>query len=140
VFEEDNVMDLKSYFDNVHGTGVIATADSEGKVNTAIYSRPHVFDDGTVAFLMRQKLSHHNLQYNPYASFLFHESGPGYNGLRLDLKKIKEETDSPLITKMTRWNLTPEEDKAKGPKYLVHFKVEKIRTLIGSGDIAFEII
>jgi hypothetical protein len=131
-------MDLKKYFETTKGTGVIATADSEGKVNTAIYSRPHVFDDGTVAFLMRQKLTHHNLQSNPYASFLFHESGPGYSGLRLHLKKIKEETDSPLIAKMTRGNLTPEEDKAKGPKYLVHFKVEKILPLIGSGDISFE--
>ena len=132
-------MDLKKYFETAHGTGVIATADSEGKVNTAIYSRPHVFDDGTVAFLMRKKLTHHNLQSNPYASFLFHESGPGYSGLRLHLKKIKEETDSPLIEKMTRGNLTPEEDKAKGPKYLVHFKVEKILPLIGSGKAAVEI-
>jgi hypothetical protein len=129
-------MDLKKYFATAHGTGVIATADSEGKVNTAIYSRPHVFDDGTVAFLMRKKLTHHNLQSNPYASFLFHESGPGYSGLRLHLKKIKEETDSPLIEKMTRGNLTSEEDKAKGPKYLVHFKVEKILPLIGSGKVA----
>lgn len=132
-------MDLKKYFETAHGTGVIATADSKGKVNTAIYSRPHVFDDGTIAFLMRKKLTHHNLQSNPYASFLFHESGPGYSGLRLHLKKIKEETDSPLIAKMTRGSLTPEEDKAKGPKYLVHFKVEKILPLIGSGEVAIEL-
>jgi hypothetical protein len=129
-------MDLKKYFESAHGTGVLSTADSEGKVNAAIYSRPHVFDDGTVAFLMRQKLTHHNLQSNPYASFLFHESGPGYSGLRLYLKKIKEETDSPLISKMTRGDLTPEEDRAKGPKYLVHFKVEKLLPLIGSGKAA----
>jgi len=126
-------MNLKKYFETAHGTGVIATADSEGKVNSAIYGRPHVFDDGSVAFLMRKKLTHHNLQSNPYASFLFHESGPGYSGVRLYLKKIKEETDSPLIAQMTRGSLTPEEDKAKGPKYLVHFKVGKILPLIGSG-------
>lgn len=126
-------MNLIKYFETADGTGVLASADSEGKVNTAIYSRPHVFDDNTVAFVMRQKLTYHNLQSNPYASFLFHESGPGYSGMRLYLKKMKEETDSPLIQKMTRPNLTPEEDKAKGPKYLVHFKVEKILPLIGSG-------
>ena len=127
-------MDLKSYFENTTGTSVIATADADGKVNMAIYSRPHVFDNGTVAFLMREKLTHHNLQSNPYASYLFRESGPGYSGCRLHLKKIKEETDSPLIAEMTRGNLTPEEDKAKGPKYLVHFTVEKILPLIGSGE------
>ena len=132
-------MNLKKYFETAHGTGVLSTADSEGKVNAAIYSRPHVFDDGTVAFLMRQKLTHHNLQSNPRASFLFHESGPGYSGLRLHLKKLKEETDSPLISKMTRGNLTPEEDMAKGPKYLVHFKIEKILPLIGDGKVAIEI-
>ncbi len=132
-------MDLKKYFETAHGTGVLSTADSEGKVNAAIYSRPHVFDDGTIAFLMRQKLTHHNLQSNPHASFLFHESGPGYSGLRLHLKKIKEETDSPLVSKMTRGSLTPEEDRAKGPKYLVHFKVEKILPLIGSGKVTIEI-
>jgi len=127
-------MDLKKYFETAKGTAVLATADSEGKVNAAIYSRPHVFDDGTVAFLMRRKLTHHNLQSNPHAAFLFHESGPGYSGIRLHLKKIQEETESPLIAKMTRGNLTPEQDRAKGPKYLLHFSVEKILPLIGSGE------
>lgn len=127
-------MDLKKYFETANGTGVFSTADSEGRVNAAIYGQPHVFDDGTVAFLMRQKLTHHNLQSNPYAAFLFHESGPGYRGLRLHLKKIKEETDSLLIAEMTKGNLTPEEDKAKGPKYLVHFSIEKRLPLIGSGE------
>jgi len=127
-------MNLKNYFEKVQGTGVMATADSEGRVNAAIYSRPHVFDDGTIAFLMRERLTHHNLQSNPFASFLFHESSPGYTGVRLYLKKIKEERDSPLIPMMTRGNLTPEEDRAKGPKYLVQFTVEKILPLIGTGE------
>jgi hypothetical protein len=79
-------MELKQYFVNKQGTGVLATADTEGKVNTAIYSRPHVFEDGTIAFVMRQRLTHDNLQSNPYASYLFRESGPGYTGIRLHLK------------------------------------------------------
>jgi hypothetical protein len=127
-------MDLKDYFETTHGTGVLGTANKEGKVNTAIYSRPHVFDDGTIAFLMRQRLTHHNIQSNPYASYLFHESGPGYKGVRLHLKKMREETESPLIAEMTRGSLTPEEDRAKGPKYIVHFSIEKILPLIGSGE------
>ncbi len=128
-------MELREYFASAQGTAILASADSEGRVNVAIYSRPHVFDDGTVAFMMRQKLTYQNLQSNPFASFLFLERGEGYNGLRLLLEKIKEETDSPLIAKMTRGNLTPEQDRAKGPKYLVHFKVEKRLPLIGSGEI-----
>ncbi len=128
-------MDLKEYFVNKKGTGVLASADSEGKVNTAIYSRPHVFDDGTIAFIMRQRLTHHNLQSNPYASYLFRESGPGYTGIRLHLKKINEETESPLIAEMTRGSLTPEKDRAKGPKYLVQFSIEKTLPLIGSVEL-----
>lgn len=36
-----NMKALKFYFENTKGTGVLATADSDGKVDAAIYSRPH---------------------------------------------------------------------------------------------------
>jgi hypothetical protein len=127
-------MTLKEYFHSTSGIGVLSTADSAGKVDAAIYSTPHVFDDGTLAFIMRERLTHLNLQSNPYATFLFIENVPGYSGLRLVLKKLKEDSDSTLIAKMTRRSLTPEEDKQKGPKFLVYFKIEKILPLIGSGE------
>ncbi len=127
-------MTLKEYFDSVNGTGVLSTADSSGKVDAAIYSVPHIFDDGTLAIIMRERLTHLNLQSNPYAAFLFIENVSGHTGVRLFLKKIKEATDLALIAKMTRRNLTPEEDKQKGPKFLVYFSVEKILPLIGGGE------
>lgn len=127
-------MNLEEYFENTKGTGVLATADSEGKVDAAIYSRPHVFDDGTVAFVMRERLTHHNVQSNPHAAYLFIVEGPGYSGTRLFLTKIREEKDSELTEKLKRRWLTPEEDKAKGPKFLVVFKVDKVLPLIGSGS------
>ena len=127
-------MTLKEYFDSVNGTGVLSTADSTGKVDAAIYSIPHIFDGGTLAFVMRERLTHLNLQSNPYAAFLFIENVSGHKGVRLFLKKVKEETDSALIAKMTRRNLTPEEDRQKGPKFLVYFTVEKILPLIGGGE------
>jgi len=127
-------MTLKEYFDSVNGTGVLSTADSSGKVDAAIYSVPHIFDDGTLAFIMRERLTHLNLQSNPYAAFLFIENVSGHRGVRLFLKKVKETTDSALIATMTRRNLTLEEDKQKGPKFLVYFSVEKILPLIGGGE------
>jgi hypothetical protein len=130
IMEED--MNLKKYFDTNHGTGVLATADKDGMVDAAIYSRPHVFEDGTVAFLLRERLTYHNVQANPYATYLFVEGGSGYSGIRLYLKMIKEDNDPDLIAKMTRSWLSPQEDKAKGPKHMVHFKIEKILQLIGS--------
>jgi len=132
-------MNLKQYFDANNGTGILATADKDGVVDAAIYSRPHVFEDGTVAFLMRERLTYHNIQANPYATYLFVESGTGYSGVRLYLKKIKEDDDLDLIAKMTRSWLSPQEDKAKGPKHLVHFKIEKILQLIGSGQADIKI-
>jgi hypothetical protein len=130
-------MTLKEYFHHTQGMGVLSTADSTGKVDAAIYSPPHVFDDGTLAFIMRERLTHLNLQSNPYAAFLFIENASGHRGVRLFLKKVREETDEALIAKMTRRNLPPEEDRQKGPKFLVYFTVEKILPLIGGGDISF---
>jgi len=127
-------MTLKEYFERMHGTGVLATADAEGNVATAIYSAPHVFDDGTIAFVMRERLTHRNLHSNPHASFLFMAQGAGYRGVRLFLKKSREDTDSDLIAKMTRRGLSHEEDRQKGPKFLVYFTVQKILPLIGSGE------
>jgi hypothetical protein len=127
-------MNLAEYFENTRGTGVLATADSEGKVDAAIYSRPHVLDDGTVAFVMRERLTHHNVQSNPHAAYLFIEEGPGYSGTRLFLTRVREEKDSELTEKLKRRWLTPEEDKAKGPKYLVVFQVDKVLPLIGAGS------
>jgi len=127
-------MTLKEYFDSVNGTGVLSTADSTGKVDAAIYSIPHIVAGGTLAFVMRERLTHLNLQSNPYAAFLFIENVSGHRGVRLFWKKVKEETDSTLIAKMTTRNLTPEEDRQKGPKFLVYFTVEKILPLIGGGE------
>ena len=52
-------------------------------------------------------------------------------GVRLFLKKTREDTDVELIQRMTRRSLTPEEDVAKGPKFLAYFEIEKALNLIG---------
>lgn len=125
-------MHLKEYFKTTNGVGVLSTADRDGKVNAAIYAKPHVMADGTVAFIMRDRLSHHNLTGNPHAAYLFIENVVGYRGVRLYLKKKHEDTDADLIRQLTRRSLSPEEDVAKGPKFLVYFEVEKALNLIGS--------
>ena len=127
-------MRLSEYFNNTSGKGILATADASGQVDTAIYSKPHFSEDETLAFIMREHLTHNNLQSNPYANYAFIEDGPGYSGIRLFLKKVREDNNEELIAQMTRRHLTPEQDKAKGPKHLVYFKVEKILNLIGPGE------
>ena len=70
-------MSLADYFENTKGMGVLATADNTGKVDAAVYARPHVQDETTVAFIMRDKLSYKNLCTNPSALYLFVEKGEG---------------------------------------------------------------
>jgi hypothetical protein len=123
-------MDLRKYFDVNKGAGILATADGNGKVDAAVYARPHVMDDGTIAMIMRDRLSHHNLQSNPHAAYLFHEDGPGYKGKRLFLTKVREEGDSKLLDSLRRRQYPDNKDEAK---FLVFFKVNQELPLIGSG-------
>ena len=126
-------MNLADYFENIRGTGVLSTADKDGKVNAAVYSRPHFLEDDTIAMVMRDRLSHANLQSNPHAAYLFIEKGPGYQGKRLYLTKIREEEKSELLVKLKRRQLTPEEDAEKGTMFLVIFTIDKILPLVGAG-------
>jgi hypothetical protein len=88
-------------------------------------------DDGTIVTIMRDRLTHLNLQSNPYAVFLFKEDGPGFQGKRIFLKKIKEEENPQKIVEMSR-RQKPILDTDER-RFLVYFTVEKILPLIGSG-------
>ena len=124
-------MTLKDYFEAVKGRGVLATADEDGRVDAAIYATPHFIDDETIAFIMRDRLTHHNLQSNSHAAYLFMESGGGFAGKRLFLTKTKEEQDSELLSSLRRKRYSDDE---KESKFLVFFQIYKILPLIGSGD------
>jgi len=124
-------MNLKDYFEQAKGLGVLATADSEGKVDVAVYSRPHVMDSETVAFVMRDRLTHHNLQSNPHAAYLFKEAGEKYVGKRLFLTKIREEQDTDLAYELRRRKYP---DDKKEPLFLVFFRIDQILPLVGPGD------
>ena len=132
-------MQLREYFENKKGVGVMSTADLQGKVDAAIYARPHVMDDGTIAFIMRDRLTHQNILQNPYASYLFIENTAGYQGVRLFLKKVREDDNAELLKEMTRRCLTPEEDAAKGQKFIVYFEIEKALKLIGGESLDIDI-
>ncbi|MDH3557663.1 MAG: pyridoxamine 5'-phosphate oxidase family protein [Deltaproteobacteria bacterium] len=124
-------MKLKDYFESVKGRGVLATADADGKVDAAIYATPHFIDDDeTIAFIMRDRLSHHNLQSNSHAAYLFMESGGGFAGKRLFLTKTREEQDSELLNSLRR-RTSPGDEKE--PKFLVFFQIDKVLPLIGDG-------
>ena len=126
-------MKLSDYFSNTKGLGVLATANAEGKVNVAIYARPHFLhenDESTVVFIMGDRLSHENVEANPSAAYLFVENSEDYQGKRLSLTKIKEETDQEIIQAISRRGLPLDSADTK-TRYLVYFHIDAVRPLIG---------
>jgi hypothetical protein len=124
-------MNMQEYFEKTQGLGILATANSEGEVDLAIYARPHVLDETTIAFIMREHLSFKNLQSNPKAAYMFVEKGKGYSGKRLYLTKIREESDPDTINELRRRprESYPEDDKSAAN--LVTFSIDSIRPLVG---------
>jgi len=127
-------MELKQYFENHRGTGVLATADNEGRVDAAIYARPHFMDDGTLAFIARDRLTHDNLLSNPYAVYLFIEEGRGYSGKRLFLKKVGEEKETERLYELKRREYPSDANTETDPKYLMFFALEKVLSLVGGRE------
>ena len=125
-------MDIREYFKDVKGLGILATADDQGKVDAAIYATPHIMDQNTIAFIMPDRLTHHNLQSNSHAAYLFKEDSPGYKGTRLFLSKTSEEKDTELLKSLRRKKYAREECEEEA-HYLVSFNVDKILPLVGTG-------
>lgn len=124
-------MSLKDYFENIEGRGILATADESGNVDVALYARPHVIDDKTVAFIMRERITHQNLKTNHRAAYMFIEKGPGHKGKRLYLTKLREETNTELINQMCRKQEHIAQPGDDSNKYLVMFGVDRVRPLVG---------
>lgn len=128
---KETIMELKEYFEKTKGTGILSTADSDGNVDSAIYARPHIMDDGTFVLLMRERLSYSNLQSNPKAAYLFLEQGQGYKGARFFLKKVKEDTDAERINALRR-RVYHEEITGEEETHAVYFEITRQLPLIGS--------
>lgn len=120
-------MKIADYFGSARGHGILATAGSDGRVDAAIYARPHVMDEHTVAFVMADRLTHHNLQSNPHAAYLFMEEGDHYTGKRLFLTKIREDTDKETLDSVRRKSYPELEDEQE---FLVSFKVDQVLPLV----------
>ena len=126
-------MELSEYFESATGIGVLATANGGGVVDTAVYSRPHFMEDGTLAFIMKERLTYANLMANPFASYLFIEAGSGYKGKRLYLRKVAEEKETERLYRLRRRMSPPKESHKDDPRYLVFFELERVRPLVGDG-------
>ena len=123
-------MDWKDYFEKKSGMGFLATSNSKGDVDIAVYSRPKVMEDGTLAYGMADRLTHANLQENPRAVYAFNEGG--FQGVRIFLEKVGEETEGQMLDAIRQ-----EADRVVGPgigdlvKQVVYFRVTKDLPLVG---------
>lgn len=122
-------MDLHDYFETSNGYGVLATSSKDGQVNIAIYAKPHMVDENTLAFIMRNRRSYANLHSNPTAAYLYIEKDGGYLGKRLHLTKIREDKAPDVIDAIRRKQRThtgPDSDST-----LVFFHIDEIRPAVG---------
>lgn len=123
--------DLREYFENTRGTGVLSTADGAGRVNAAVYARPHVLEAGTLTMIMADRLSRANLQQNPHAAYLFREDGQGWRGKRFHLTRVDERQDAERIAQLRRRKYAPDDEQRIGQLYLVTFRIDQELPLIG---------
>ncbi len=123
-------MNLAAYFENIKGTGILSTSDSEGNVDAAIYTKPYIIDEQTIAFSMMEHLSYMNIKSNPKACYMFIEKTEGFKGLRMYLTMAGEEADEQRIREIKQMhsiNYKPDEQK-----HLVYFRVENTWPLVGN--------
>ena len=123
-------MSLAEYFETVEGFGILSTASIDGNVDTAIYGRPHVIDEQTLGFIMRDRLSYKNVSENPKACYMYMEKNQHYQGKRIYLSKTGQEDDQKKIKSMSRHKARSAEKNFER-RFLVYFKVEHIRPLVG---------
>ena len=124
-------MSLAEYFETIKGTGILATSDSDGNVDLAVYSRPYVIDENKVAFSMLDRTSFSNLGSNPKAAYMYIEQGEGYSGKRLYLIKTGEETNQQRIEEIKSKRPRKHPGTADVAKHFVYFEIEKVRPLVG---------
>jgi hypothetical protein len=124
-------MNWKEYFEKTRGKGFLGTSGKGGEINIAVYSRPHVLDDGTWAFGMADRLTHANLQENPHAIYAFNSRA--FEGYRLYLEKIREESSGPLLDEIRK---RADEVVCPGTgdfiQYVVYFRVTKDLPLVST--------
>jgi len=123
-------MNLAELFANP-GLGVMSTSSSDGKVNSAVYARPHVIDKSTLVWGMTDKRTYQNLTRNRHAAFLFKVNAPGFTGVRLALELIRTEEEGDLLESIRK-----NTDELVGPgagaavTHAAWFKVTEVRSLI----------
>ncbi|GFO70084.1 hypothetical protein GMLC_36630 [Geomonas limicola] len=113
------------------GRGIIATANTQGVINQAVFAVPHVINEETLAWGFSEGRSLLNLRENPHASYLYLAPTRGYSGWRLSLTMKKEEQEGEVLE-----SIRAGARNAAGPqagaalRAVVYFTVDEVRPLM----------
>ena len=114
---------------------MLATADASGRVNVAIFGRPHVMEDNSVAFIMPHRLTHSNLQSNSEGGLPVSGNGPAAIRARGSISpKFGRSRIPTSLYSLRRRTYPPEKEKEEGPRFLVFFQVDQVLPVVGAGD------
>lgn len=123
-------MNLDNYFENNTGLGVLSTADKEGRVNAALYARPHI-EDNKAVFLAAPNQTLQNLKQNASAHYLFKQEGSGYEGVRLQLVLRGIDEDQDRVDALRRRH-----KEENSYAYVLEFEIINSHSLVGKEPLS----
>jgi hypothetical protein len=129
-----NRKELMEAFNRRPRIGSLATADSKGDVNAAVFGSPQMLDENTVVMGIGRNRSLANLEDNPKAVFIFMEpaqSALEWKGARVYLDVESIEKEGPLFDRIKAQIRKVAGDRSADAMHAaLRFKIREIRPLI----------
>ncbi len=125
------MQELRQYFKQTKGNGVLITSGKEGKVDAIVYPKPIIDQNDYVVFVTQDPIAYQNLSHNPRAMFVFMEYFQPNQGVRLELIKSHEENESAVQYSMESQKFST---KKQNVKHILSFQLQNKLPLYERGD------
>ncbi len=107
------MQELRQYFKQTKGNGVLITSNRHGQVDAITYPKPIIDQNDYLVFITQDPLVYQNLSHNPQAMFVFLEYFQPNKGLRLKLLKSHEENETAIQYSMQSQNFSKKQSEIK---------------------------
>lgn len=129
---------IMEMFNRKNRIGALATADTDGDVNAAVFGSPRMIDEETVVMAIGNNRSYQYLKKNPKAAFIVIEPGDApmtWKGVRLYLEVDAMERYGELVDSF-RKNIRKlaGDQSANAIVAAIRFKVTEVRPLIAPAN------
>jgi len=128
---------VKGFLQAEGRSNVLATTDTAGKVNLAVFGSLALADDETVVVMVGDNRTYANLQANPLASLLVSlhaKTGMQQEGCRVYLKVRSMEDGGKMFDEIKGKVRAKVGDAAEMLKHLVWFDIEEVRPILDMGQ------